>query len=264
MSEKTLKPSDSQEGITESEKRSFFRKWFRWDVITGIATLIMLGIAIWALIPPTPLEAMKENIKKNCGIVKTTFDPQLLAEEEDSCGYNLLLAQLQRSTLDYCSYWEMWEGAEPFAKHSNKSRKEIALILSEEFNRYDKMLQSAESIREAIRAILQLEQNIDVSNRTNISAARIDNLIEYTKLKSESFHAYQTKALSYINKANNTAEGSLDEKKEIKKGLQELDKIKEDINAYKLDNELIEYAIECNNSFMISRRHYMNKKHREK
>lgn len=249
----------TQEVIKENEKKSFFQRWFRWDVITGIATILMLAIAIWALLPPDPLKTIKENIRNNVKIVETTFNPQTIASEKDSSGYNQLLVSLQQSTLDYCTLWEAYEKAEPYSKYAEISRDELASLLKQEFSKQRELNNAAKGIIRNIRDLTKLEIKLNSISTTPISMAKQVDILHYVDLKDSVINASFQNCMKYLNKANDGSSKTDSEVTEnIRKGLNELDKMKNDVNYYKMDDAILDYAIECNKLYMISRRQFVD------
>lgn len=245
--------------VTEIPKKSFFKKWFRWDVITGIATILMLILAIIGLPIVKPVDEIKNRIKKNISIVETTFNPSAIKQENESSKYLSLLADLQQSTIDYCTLWKTLNDAEPYSKYSDLPPGEIVDILSKEFNRIEQLNEAAKSVMSAILEIQMFELLKDSSKVTSISHAKQNDILSYVESKGSLMNKAQKKCLVYLNKANEDTNQKRNYKKNLKKGLEVLDDVKKNVDNYRMDDAIIEYAIECNKLFNISKRYYMDK-----
>lgn len=245
--------------INKIPQKSFFQKWFRWDVITGIATIFMLVLAIVAIIPDKPINEIRDRIKKNISIVESTFKPSIIKQENDSSKYLLLLADLQQSTIDYCTLWKTLDDAEPYSKYSNLPPAEIANILSKEFNRITQLNNAASSIIVAIRDIQTFELLNDSSKVTSISHAKQNDILGFVELKNSIWDKAQKECIEYLTKSYDESTNNRDYKKDLKRGLERLDKVKDEVDYYKMDDAIIDYAIECNKLFNISKRYYLDK-----
>lgn len=248
-----------ENAITEKEKKSFFHRWFRWDVITGIATILMLIIASLALIPTKPVDKIKNHISENIAIVEKTFNPKALIQENDSSLYISLIGKLQQNTLDYCVFWKTINESEPYSKYSDLDPSEIVAILSKEFDRSNKLNEAAFQIISSIKDILEYEIRIDSTHVTSVSQAKQADILKYVEIKNKVTSDSQQKCLVYLTEANKMSKQSKDYKKLLKKGLEALDDVKKEEDYYQMDDKILDYAIECNKLFNVSKRYYVDK-----
>ena len=170
-----------------------------------------------------------------------------------------MLINLQQSTLDYCALWKTLDEAELYSKYSELSPSEIVNILSKEFNRKNQLNKAASEIIMAIRDIQEFDLLKDSTNVTSISHAKQNDILGYVELKKNITTSSQEKCLNYLTKSKEDKESDKDYKDNLKKGLEELDKVREIEDYYKMDDAIIDYAIECNKLFNISKRYYINK-----
>ena len=249
----------SEDKAIEIPKKSFFQRWFRWDVITGVATILMLILTAIIYLPPKPVEKIRKKIRNNITVVESTFNPTAIKEENDSSKYLSLLAELQQSTIDYCILWKTLDDAEPYSKYSDYNPSEIANILSKEFNRINQLNEASSLVITAIKDIQTFEVLMDSSKVTSISHAKQNDILKFVELKNTLMTNAQKECIEFLMKANEESNNNTAYKKNLKKGLEMLDKVKDEVDYYKMDDAIIDYAIECNKLFKISKRYYIDK-----
>lgn len=242
------------------ETKNFFKRWFRWDRLAAIATVITLILTLYALIPESPVKKIKRHINDNIERVENSFNPKSLIAENDSSEYLIILSNMQQSTLDFCTLWKSIENAEPYSKYAELPIPELVNVLQREFDRMTQIDKAASGIIECIRDIQSFEAITDSVYLTKISHAKQNDILEATNAKNTIDSLYREKCLGFINQAYEDHTKNLDYKKNLKKGLEQLDKLKEQVNHYRRDDAILDYVLECNELFVISKRYYVDKK----
>lgn len=246
------------------EERSFFKRWFRWDRLAAIATVIMLIVTLCTLLPSKEIDIIKKRINENIAKVESTFNPQQLMVENDSSEYLSMLCSLQQNTLDFCTLWKSIEYAEPYAKYADLPVPELVNVLQRDFDRMSQINEAAYGIIECIRDIQTFEALTDSAHLTKISHAKQNDILEAVNARDVIDSLYRKRCLDYIVNAQNDKNRNLDYKKNLRKGLEQLDNLKEEIDHYRMDDAILDYVLECNELFVISKRHFIGKKAEKK
>lgn len=243
----------------KSEEKNFFKKWFRWDRLAAIATVIMLIISLWQLLPKPEVKKTKEKIRNNIELVERTFQPDKTLEENDSSEYLILLRKLQQSTLDFCMLWKSVENAEPLSKYVDTATSDLENVMRREFNRISQIDSAAIIIFESIRDLQTFEYLKDKNHITNISHGKQDDIIEATKAKQEVDSLCMKESSKYLLNAYNDKVNNREYMSNLKKAMKSLDKLKNKVDHYRRDDKILDYAIECNELFTISSKYYKDK-----
>lgn len=242
------------------ETKFFFKRWFRWDRLAAIATVITLILTLYALFPDSPIKKVKSHINDNIERVENSFNPKSLIAENDSSEYLTILSNMQQSTLDFCTLWKSIENAEFYSKYAELPIPELVNVLRREFDRMTQIDKAASGIIECIRDIQTFEAITDSAHLTKISHAKQNDILDATNAKNTIDSLYRVKCLGFINQAYDDQTKKLDYKKNLKKGLEQLDKLKEQVDHYRRDDAILNYVLECNELFAISKRYYLDKK----
>ena len=243
-----LSDASSQKNISGTDEKkvekNFFKKWFRWDRLAAIATILTLIITLYGLIPRDPVDIIKERIIENIVKVENTLNPIQLLAENDSSEYLHILGNMQQSTLDYCTLWKSLENAEPYAKYAELPIPELVNVLQRDFERMNQINESASRIIECIRDIQTFEALTDNLYLTKISHAKQNDILNSVNAKNVIDSVYRKRCLEFIVEAQNDRNRNKEYKKNLRKGLEQLDKLKGEADHYKMDDALLDYVLE--------------------
>ena len=245
---KNDKNSRNRNIVSHEEERGilfYLKAIFTWKTITGIISIITIGYFVYdRYFAMKEIDVMKERILKNITIIEDKSNPELLPSEVDSLKDVKLIKDFMIASVELCTLWKSIESSESYSYHYNHDESQAHIVL----------LSNLDREKQCDQLMLRIEQLLD-----SIYNYGIDNNIgEYTRInasKTIKFKTLMHQKADIILTSYQEFVQLLDLQKE-KEAYKLMDKRRNDIKYYELDDAFFDFLVDTSNIFDIRLRKY--------
>lgn len=265
------KNSDSQSqkekknwGINPGE--SFFEylrrivKYFKWwailTFIIGLPASIWGGIQLYEWIKNRDAYTLLYKSTENEILeIQNTFNPEELSN--DTSYYSRLLQDFQQQAIDLCILWKSVYESKSSKDFNKLPLEEYVGVVINENNRSMDLNSKMRDVVVQIEKISMYEAFTDSTHRTNISKAKLKDVVSSSSLweKKDSVLAKKCNEL-LIDALNHQNKDDSEFKKSLNKAVSIMDKQRKCLEKLHTYSLLFDFLIDSNRMYYMSKRYY--------
>ena len=228
----------------DKDNMNIIKRWFRWDRIVGLATIISAIVAVYMLWPKSELEKTKESILSSIDIIERTFKPNELPTQDS------LFIQFQQKSLQLASLWKAIEETKSYKEYVDKGISTLQSVLIHDFARQEKYGEATSDFTKICMAIRTEEEMRGDSLFSILNYSRLTEIYESLNVKNDITNECRTNAINLLTEALDIKAKQKDPTEKIEEAMLEFEKMKENPKYYYFDKNLFEFIIETNQLYI--------------
>lgn len=229
----------------------------RLQVILMVITLLFTILSyVYLIKPPGEIVVLKKDIENHLATIENTISREKVMMDNDSAEYNKLINNFKIDILDYIGLFKAVSNSELSEDFADLKINKLVNILQNELERRKQLNVFTMKLFEDVKAIKIYELLTDTSYVTKVSEEKQTKMIGLLKEKVQSDSLYNINIGVYLQQANSDYSNNFNYKKDLRKAIREMKKMTKTKLWYKVHKNIMEFIIETNNLFEISKRKY--------
>lgn len=229
----------------------------RLQVIIAFLALLLAFITFYlTFIYQSEEIVLKENIEKNINHIESKLNREKIQNDPDTSEYVKLLHNYQLDVLDYIVLYKSVSESNLSENYADLPISEVIPILLNEYERRHQLYDFAQNIFEDISIICRYELLTDTLYRSKLSEEKQSLIKKQLQIVFDNDSIKKESIVNYLTQAKIDLKTNSNNRKNLKKAISEMKATTNYLEWYKLHNNMIDFAIESNNLFEISKRKY--------